>query len=69
MILNEGLQKIKSHKQIDPAKLSQNKFTTNFEFLQFLYDYVMKNNSNGSINYSAYDKRVEAIKKQYGSKS
>ena len=66
-VVNDGLQKIKSFKQIDPLKLSQNKFTTNFEFLQFLYDFIMKNNSNSNVNYSAYEKRIEAIKYLNGS--
>lgn len=68
-LLNEALQKIKSLKQIDPVKMVQSKFVTNFEFLQFLYDFIIKNNSNSSVKYNAFERRVEAIKHQTGSSS
>ena len=67
-IVNDILSKLKSFKQIDPAKLSQCKFTHNFEFLQFIYDYIAKNCGEGTIRYSAYDKRLEIIKSQNSSK-
>jgi hypothetical protein len=48
--------------------MAQGKFITNFEFIQFLYDFIIKNNPNSSVKYSAYERRVEAIKHQNGSK-
>jgi hypothetical protein len=48
--------------------MAQSKFITNFEFIQFLYDFIIKNNPNSSIKYSAFERRVEAIKHQNGSK-
>ncbi len=44
------------------------KFTHNFEFLQFVYDYVAKNCGDGTIRHSAYEKRLEIIKNQNSSK-
>ena len=67
--LNDGLNKIKTLKQIDPIKFAKGKFTTNFEFLQILYDHVSKcYGSVYNIKYNAYEKRVEALKHQFGSK-
>jgi hypothetical protein len=68
-LLNEAFGKIKSHKTVDPTKLSQGKFTHNFELLQFVFDYVCKNCGDASIKYKAYEKRLEIIKSQYGSKN
>ncbi len=67
-ILNEILSKTKSFKQIDPLKLSKSKFATNFEFLQFSYDLIFKNFGDSTISYPAFEKRIEILKNQYGSK-
>lgn len=65
--LNDGLIKIKL-KQVDPIKFSKGKFTTNFEFLQILYDHILKNyGSVTNSKYNGYDKRIEALKYQHGS--
>ena len=70
IILNDSLQKIKSLKQVDPMKLTKNKFNINFEFLQFMYDFILKNFPNDNLNiltkYNAFERRLEAIKNQYG---
>jgi hypothetical protein len=47
--------------------MSKGKFTQNFEFLQFAYDYIAKNCGEQSAKYKAYDKRLEIIKSQFGS--
>jgi hypothetical protein len=67
-LVNDILLKIKSYKQIDSVKLSKCKFTPNFEFLQFVYDFLAKNFGDPLIRYSAYEKRLEILKYQYGSK-
>ncbi len=66
-IFNEGLGKIKSYKTIDPLKMSQSKFTQNFELLQFLYDFIAKTYNEPIKKYNAYERRLEIIKSQYGS--
>ena len=68
-ILNEILGKIKSHKTIDPSKMSKSKFTQNFEFLQFVYDLFAKSFGDPTIKYSAYEKRLEILKFQFGNKA
>jgi hypothetical protein len=70
-LVNEILLKIKSFKQIDPLKLTKNKFNVNFEFLQFVYDFILKQDSkqqNIQSNIKPYDKRLEILKAQHGSK-
>jgi len=67
-LVNELLLKAKSKKQIDPTKLSKSKFTQNFEFLQFLYDYFAKNFGEPLTRYQALEKRLEILKSQFGSK-
>ncbi len=67
-LLNEILSKIKSYKQIEPIKLSKSKFTMNFEFLQFCYNLIVKTFGDSTIKYPAFDKRIEILKSQYGSK-
>jgi len=76
-LLNDILSKIKSFKRIDPSKLCMCKFTTNFEFLQFSYDLIIKNFGNDASmndaekqhgNYKAFEKRLEILKIQNGSK-
>lgn len=67
-LVNDILLKIKSYKQIDSVKLSKCKFTPNFEFLQFVYDFLAKNFGDPSIKYFAYEKRLEILKFQYGNK-
>ena len=68
-ILNEILGKIKSYKTIDPSKMSKSKFTLNFEFLQFTYDLFAKSFGDPTIKYSAYEKRLEILKYQFGNKA
>lgn len=68
-VLNETLTKIKSFKTIDPVKLSKCKFAPNFEFLQFVFDFIMKNfGETGNLKYQAYERRVEVAKSQFGNK-
>jgi hypothetical protein len=65
-LFNEGLSRIKSYKTIDPVKLSQGKFTQNFELLQFIYDFIAKTYNEPVKKYNAYEKRLEILKSQYG---
>ncbi len=67
-LFNEGLGKIKSYKTIDPVKLAQGKFTPNFELLQFVYDFIAKTYNEPNKKYNAYQRRLEILKSQYGSK-
>jgi hypothetical protein len=67
-LFNEGLGRIKSYKIIDPVKMSQAKFSQNFELLQFIYDFIAKTYNEPIRKYNAYEKRLEIIKSQYGSK-
>jgi hypothetical protein len=48
--------------------MSKAKFAQIFEFLQFVYDYIVKNCGDTGAKLSAYEKRVEILKSQYGSK-
>jgi len=67
--LNLALGKVKSHRQLDPAKLSKATFTINFEFLQFLFDLIAKNFGDPFIKgYKGYQKRIDVIKTQSGGK-
>jgi hypothetical protein len=67
-LLNEAFGRIKSYKTLDPIKLSKGKFTPNFELLQFIFDLVHKNCGDTSLKYNAYEKRIEIVKSQHGSK-
>jgi hypothetical protein len=67
-LLNEAFSKIKSYKIIDPTKLSQGKFTPNFELLQFIYDHLHKTCGDVNIKFNGYERRLEIVKSQYGSK-
>lgn len=67
--LNAALGKIKSHRQIDPAKLCKAIFAVNFEFLQFLFDLIAKSFGDPFITgYNGYQKRLDIIKLQNGGK-
>ena len=65
-LFNEALGKVKSFKTIDPIKMTQGKFTTNFELLQFVYDFIVKTCDNG-VRLNAFERRLEIIKVQNGS--
>ena len=65
--LNVALGKIKSHRQIDPAKLSKSTFSVNFEFLQFLFDLMAKNFGEPFMTgYNGYQRRFDILKFQNG---
>lgn len=66
LIFNSALGKIKSHKQIDPYKLSKQTFSVNFEILQFLFDHLDKNFGDPLkySKYEGYNKRLEILKNQ-----
>lgn len=65
--LNVALGKVKSHRQLEPTKLSKATFTVNFEFLQFLFDLIAKNFGDPFIKgYKGYQKRIDVIKTQSG---
>ena len=68
--LNVALGKIKSHRQIEPAKLNKSTFAVNFEFLQFLFDIIAKNFEDPFITaYNGYQKRLDILKIQNGGKN
>lgn len=68
-ILNEMLSKLKSYKQVDPVKLSKGNFSINFEFVQFLYDYIVKTTgSDKPKKYNGLERRIEILKAQFGTK-
>jgi hypothetical protein len=64
ILLNEGLQKAKCNKPVDYMSLAKGKFQTNFEFLQFIYDYILKNfpETIGNVKYNAYEVRLNCLK-------
>jgi len=65
--LNLALGKIKSHRQIDPQKLTKATFSINFEFLQFIFDMIAKSFGDPFITgYNGYQKRLDIIKNQNG---
>lgn len=64
------LAKQKSHKQVDPVKLAKSNFAINFEFIQFLYDYIAKTfNTDKAKKYNGLERRIEIIKSQSGTKA
>lgn len=64
--MNDQLLKLKTHKQVDPIKMSQGKFTINFEFIQFLYDYLNKKFNSTLPAYKAFEKRISILRQQNG---
>jgi len=76
-LLNIMLGKQKSFKQVDPIKMTKFNFSANFEFLQFLYDFINKINSsnnnnnsnfNNGKNYKGLKRRMEILKNQFGNR-
>ena len=68
-LLNEMLSKQKSYKQIDPIKMSKGNFSANFEFVQFLYDFVYKSfNSSVPKKYNGLKRRIDILRSQYGNR-
>ena len=73
-LLNIMLGKQKSFKQVDPIKMTKFNFSSNFEFLQFLYDFINKvnssnnNNNNNGKNYKGLKRRIEILKNQFGNR-
>ena len=68
-LLNEMLSKQRSYKQVDPIKMSKGNFSSNFEFVQFLYDYIYKTfNSAQPKKYKGLQRRVEILRSQYGNR-
>jgi hypothetical protein len=64
ILLNEALQKVKCPKSVDYMSLAKGKFQTNFEFLQFFYDYILKHfpETIGNVKYNAYEVRLNCLK-------
>ena len=69
-LLNSLLGKAGCIKHIDPNKLSKGLFSTNLEFLQYLFDFIYKT-FGGSIpkkKYKGLKRRIEILKTQQGPK-
>ena len=69
-LLNSLLGKAGCIKHIDPNKLSKGLFSTNLEFLQFLFDFIYK---TFGVNlpkkkYKGLKRRIEILKNQHGNK-
>ena len=69
-LLNTLLGKAGCIKHIDPNKLSKGLFSTNLEFLQFLFDFIYKTfgSSLPKKKYRGLKRRIEIIKNQSGNK-
>ena len=63
-VLEDVINKLKLQKQIQVNTLSNGKFQSNMDFLQWIYDYAQKISPNFGISYNGYEKRLEAYKKQ-----
>ena len=69
-LLNSLLGKAGCIKHIDPNKLAKGLFSTNLEFLQFLFDFIYKT-FGGSLpkkKYRGLKRRIEILKSQHGNK-
>ena len=69
-LLNTLLGKAGCIKHIDPNKLSKGLFSTNLEFLQFLFDFIYKTfgSSLPKKKYRGLKRRIEILKSQNGNK-
>ena len=67
-VLNMILTKLKSYKQIDPYKMSTGNFSQNFQFLQYLYEFISQNFKQLPKKYQGQKRRIELLKMQYGKK-
>ena len=69
-LLNSLLGKAGCIKHIDPNKLSKGLFSTNLEFLQFLFDFIYKTfgSSIPKKKYRGLKRRLEILKSQQGTK-
>ena len=69
-LLNTLLGKAGCIKHIDPNKLSKGLFSTNLEFLQFLFDFIYKTfgSSLPKKKYKGLKRRIEILKSQNGNK-
>ena len=67
-VLNSILQKLKSYKQIDPSKMSMGNFSQNFQFLQYLYEFISQNFKQLPKKYQGQKRRIEILKMQHGKK-
>ena len=69
-LLNSLLGKAGCIKHIDPNKLSKGLFSTNLEFLQFLFDFIYKTfgSSLPKKKYKGLKRRIEILKSQQGNK-
>ena len=69
-LLNSLLGKAGCIKHIDPNKLSKGLFSTNLEFLQFLFDFINKTfgSSIPKKRYKGLKRRIEILKSQQGNK-
>jgi RP/EB family microtubule-associated protein len=63
-VLDDLLHKLKLRKNIDYKKLARAKFPDNMELVKWLYQFYNENVNRESGEYLAYEKRVEAVKKQ-----
>lgn len=63
-VLDDLLHKLKLKKNIDAKKLSRAKFPDNMEMVKWLYQFYNENVNRESGEYLAYEKRLEAIRKQ-----
>ena len=69
-LLNSLLGKAGCIKHIDPNKLSKGLFSTNLEFLQFLFDFIYIKNLElfPKKRYKGLKRRIEILKSQQGNK-
>ena len=64
--LNDFFKQVKCPKTVDYQNLAKGKFNINFEFLQYVYDFILKNfpNEISNVKYHAYNRRIEALSSQ-----
>ena len=68
-LLNVMLGRQKSLKTVDPIKLSKGNFSANFEFVQYLYDFIYKTfNTVKPKSYKGLKRRIDILKYQYGNR-
>lgn len=63
-LLDKTISKLKIQKSVPVNLMSNGKFQSNMEFVQWLYTYTAKTAPNAAMFYNGYEKRIEAYCKQ-----
>ena len=59
-LLDRCFNKLKIPKPVPVTQISNGKFQSNMEFVQWLYSYTTKTAPNAAMFYNGYEKRIQA---------